>query len=534
MAFPPAPENNGRTNDDVTGRSSETDGGRQLWEKQLKEGDIMERAQKRVQWMLRRVVGSSSADHLLGAYVNDDDTTTVAVPLTIQDVQRIASQLEKKGDSLSLLLESFSGLESSVDETDVDTCQYWKDRIDESKAKNNIDLSWKALLPFPLQDAACQVLKLYDKPTNNPANIQHYLQYHTSYTQRQVQHFILPHQRQQLMQLQKHHSKLQLLHKELELRYNTAFEEWDDYCMGVMGVESDSLPLFPSYTTNDSGEEEGGGGASETNAVVDQYANEVGKHVWESMKTEFQVLSERFVSLLIAAESSSDPPASMGKNGKEIARAIVHYRQFTKFVREATQQNLADDVCDDVLTTLCSFVDDSDVSLVYDFMVSPSIRVKLVSDLQQLETFLSSRKRELSRSSVSSSSSSYRSGGSSIVEAIDMKWTQFCLESKAEAMSLDEITRLHDRIHNVLMQIVGDSSQARRFRFLADTVGIADVNDSSSFTGYISYNFHLIGTKAAHLARRMAICHDQREAMQRVVNEHALKVNLLERKVMLL
>ena len=41
MAFPPAPENNGRTNDDVTGRSSETYGGRQLWEKQLKEGDIM-------------------------------------------------------------------------------------------------------------------------------------------------------------------------------------------------------------------------------------------------------------------------------------------------------------------------------------------------------------------------------------------------------------------------------------------------------------------------------------------------------------
>ena len=97
------------------------------------------------------------------------------------------------------------------------------------------------------------------------------------------------------------------------------------------------------------------------------------------------------------------------------------------------------------------FVTSSSDSLISEFTQSPSTRVKLVSDLQQLNAFLTSRKRELS-SRVGS--------GRDVIEVIVIA---LLLHLLVTTLVMLHRTTWHSTVavQNVLEQIVGDGVQAR-------------------------------------------------------------------------
>ena len=271
----------------------------------------------------------------------------------------------------------------------------------------------------------------------------------------------------------------------------------------------------------------------------------------------------------------------------------MYYRQFTKFIATTTRSGSGDKKkggsnedeetrggLDDqqLLSTLFQFATSSTNSsssttslLVSQFITSPTTRVNLVSDLQQLEVFLSTRKRELSTkssASASSSSSTTRAttSGRDVVDAMQLQWTQYCIQqqpssafvasldnqelsasmstsaavaaitatimSSLESLSVEDVTRYYNATHSVCMQIVGDSLHAKRLRFLADTVG----NSPSSSTmseedGMIvsvdnvsSMRFQSVCKRAACLAYQMTFYQDLKD--EAIAREIVLKKKL--------
>ena len=140
--------------------------------------------------------------------------------------------------------------------------------------------------------------------------------------------------------------------------------------------------------------------------IVDEYAKEVGRNVVNSMRGELKRISEWFLQLFASDNDEGDCVKKC--YGKDIASAIVYYRQFTTFLAVAAglSGNDAGIDADDKLRTLFRFVaaingEEGFASPLSRFTTCPSTRANLVSDIQQLEAFLSSRKCELSSKSIS-------------------------------------------------------------------------------------------------------------------------------------
>ena len=339
---------------------------------------------------------------------------------------------------------------------------------------------------------------------------------------RHEQHFTLPSLHKRLAQQTRHYEILQLRHKQTVQLYNNAFEEWDDYCMNVLGVESDSLPLFPTLKAF----------KDDNNKIIDEYGNSLGKCVLNAMQTEFEQLCTQFVKSLSSMDNTkeNDGSSSVIKcYGKDIAHAITYYRQFTNFISASSRGNVEEDKSknEDKLDTLYKYVmpsssfndnNDQDTnieSLITQFVSSSETRTKLTNELLQLKSFLFSRKHEMSSKSLVIRS------GRDVVDALELKWTQYCMKQpislssslscmSLDGISLDDLSRLYTAIHNVSMQIIGEGMHAKRIRFLADNVGV-------SGNGAYSLAFKYTCKRAANLAYSMTLFQDEQDAIVKMM-----------------
>ena len=343
------------------------------------------------------------------------------------------------------------------------------------------NMSWHEVIIIPSNDAAYTILQIYDKETSKQ-HIRQYLNYRAIRTMEQIKYFTLPFQKRQLLQLEEYHCKQQQLLTELERCYNDAFEKLDDYCINILGVESDTLPLFPERLTA----AEVDGGYDAVAKGMDDYSDQVARHVRTIMMDELEKISIRFLAFL-------------GDNGKAISTAIEYYLHFTDFLSSVEWrdgQEPANHAKHEVMmSTLKQFVISSSDSLTTEFIHSPSARVMLVSDLQQLNSFLISRKFELS---------SRVGTGRDVMEAIDLAWTQYCITTASFKpgcnlvdITVEDISQYSAAVQNVLAQIVGDGMHAKRLRLLADALGCEKTEET--------FRFKMLCRRAASLAYQMSL-----------------------------
>jgi hypothetical protein len=340
--------------------------------------------------------------------------------------------------------------------------------------------------------------------------------------------------------------------------YDTAFEKWDDFCTDVLGVESsDSLPSFPNISMdNDEGE---------LQCIISEYTKEVGMHVMDLMRDEFDELSIRFCHSL----SSSNNNVTRTKEdtkcyGEDMINAIHHYRQFTSFISIAASSSGSDNVENNTagedeendgtnLATLYRFVvsssnlDEKDDpttdrgALITQFKTSPITRGRLIGDLQQLEAFLSSRKQELS--SHRSLSSAHR-GGRDVIDAMELEWTQYCMMQSSpplsqSPLSLEDVTRYHSSACNIISQILGNGSAMTRMSFLADNVGVPTIDHDDIYSDCsTTSSFRATCRNAALLAHRLALYQCAQEASTNIVEACALavgstreEISIMERRI---
>jgi len=422
--------------------------------------------------------------------------------------------------------------------------------------------SWEDLLLLPHRTAAAHVLSCNNMEVSkkcattsadvdvdvNEESIHEYLLRHASQTHEKMEHFQLPSLRKHLLLHEEHYHQQERRLKRIGQMYDTAFEKWDDFCTDVLGVESsDSLPSFPNVSMDEN--------ESNLQCIISEYTKEVGMHVVDSMRDEFDTLSIRFFHSL-----SSPPNNNVTRtkedtkcHGEDFINAIHHYRQFTSFTSIAASSSPG---CDNVenntagedeenestnLATLYRFVmssshnekDDSTTgrgALITEFKTSPITRGRLIGDLQQLEAFLASRKQELS--SHRSLSSAHRVGRD-VIDAIELEWTQFCMMqsspplSQSPVSSLEDITRYHSSTCNILSQIHGNgSAMTTRMSFLADNVGVVPTIDHDDVNSdcFTTSSFGATCRNAALLAHRLALYQCAQEASTNVVEACALAV----------
>ena len=490
--------------------------------------------------------------------------------LTIFDLNHLAEIYRKSAlendCSLSLLLKSLemdelvcfgdvenaNGDDQNGEEEEMRIC--WNAMMNDPRTKQlnlvrNISSppvspsSWEDVLLLPHRTAAARILLSSCSDTNGHNNmaiskcatsadvdvseksIHEYLLRHASQTHGQIEHFKLPSLQKQLLLHEEHYHQQERRLKQISQMYDTAFEKWDDFCTDVLGVESDSLPLFPTMSMDED--------ESELQCNISEYTKEVGMHVVDSMRDEFDKLSIRFFHSLTKCY------------GEDIINAIHHYRQFTSFISIAASSSGGDDVDNNTaeedeendgtnLATLYRFVvsssnhnekDDptSDRELIMQFKKSPSTRARLISDLQQLEAFLSSRKRELS----SHRSLSSARGGRDVIDAMELEWTQCCMAQSPplsqSPASLEDVTRYHSSARNIISQILGNGSATTRMSFLADNVGVPTI-DHDTYSDSFATPLRATCRNAALLAHRMALYQCAQEASTKIVEACALAV----------
>merc|ERR1711957_780913 len=179
--------------------------------------------------------------------------------------------------------------------------------------------------------------------------------------------------------------------------------------------------------------------------------------------------------------------------------------------------------------------DGSPSTMISQFTTSPATRSNLVSDLHQLLSFLLSRKRELS-SRAPSSLSVRNIKGRDVIDAIELEWTQYCMTQHPRELhesfsspfflaqlSLQDVAQLSDTTQNALSNILGDGTQAKKLRFLADTVGVSSPENSALF--------HSTCRKAASLASRMTLYQDQQEPSAEIVKSCGVAIGLTKGKI---
>mmetsp|Transcript_21236 Transcript_21236/g.44613 ORF Transcript_21236/g.44613 Transcript_21236/m.44613 type:complete len:689 (+) Transcript_21236:84-2150(+) len=376
--------------------------------------------------------------------------------------------------------------------------------------------------------------------------IESFLFHQSSVVLTKLQHFIQPSLENRHNEWQDSQILTQIkIQNEWQKRCDAAFEEFDFYCTNVLGVESDILPLYPPIY--------GRPGYSNDNPNnVDhfkEYSCQVEECVINPMSSELKQLSENFLRLLgncgqyveVSNEKESihkNEPSSFGKCfGKDIHEAVAYYEQFSSFISsprwnskpETSPEKEVEDEIDKtkpVMQTLMRYTAiNGDVgtksatreSLVSAFIDSHATRSNLVSDLQNLKSFLYSRKQELA-------SSLTRGGVISTADAINIEWTRWCVTARGknplltqpqyrfEDISTEVVLRLHSAVSNILAHIVGNGFHAKRLRFLADAVGFPRQQSAiDEMKGTAIWSFRHICRRAAELARNMAWCQDQRE-----------------------
>lgn len=486
-----------------------------IWKKQLREEELWNGAQSNTKNLLREVIsfygqkdrGSPSlADDLIQYFgrrivpctANNDNTEDVKYDqhfdtwLTIYDLEKIAQMLQDHFSS--------DGLNEFV-QNSKDT-SIAKRNIQENALSNN--MSWYEVIVIPNEGAASAILKIYDKDASKQ-HVRQYLNYRAIRTLEQVQHFTLPFQKRKLLQLEQYYCKQQQLQNDLELCCNDAFEKLDDYCMNILGLASDTLPLFPEQPP-----EANVGDAIAK--VIDEYSDQVARHVRNIMMDELEKISNRFLSFL-------------EDNGKAISTAIEYYLQFTNFLSSAKWRDGQEsgNHKHEVMPTLKQFVTSSSDSLISQFIHSPSTRAMLVSDLQQLNSFLTSRKRELS---------SRVGGGRDVVEAIDLAWTQHCIatasakpDGKLNDVTLDDISQVISAVQNVLAQIVEDGLHAKRLRLLADVLGCSPAEEA--------FRLKILCRRAACLAYQMSLYQSQQETSALTTERCKLDLEMKDEEIRL-
>ena len=235
--------------------------------------------------------------------------------------------------------------------------------------------------------------------------------------------------------------------------------------------------------------------------------------------------------------------------GMDICAAIVYYKQFTNFISIATaskttptsSSNIAtkdDDKNDStILATLHLFVVHSsnnnnnehddlsshDSTLLLQFKTSPLTRTNLIFDLQQLEAFLSSRKKELSLQQPSSVTHRIVR---EIVDVIEMEWTQYCMKQQFPLILLEDVIRYHDSVRTVLSQFIGNA----RLLFLADNVGVPiAINDDDDV--WLTPSFHKNCKNGAQLAYRLALYERAMKTCRQVVETCALAAQSTRKEI---
>ncbi|KAL3790025.1 hypothetical protein HJC23_011381 [Cyclotella cryptica] len=543
LAFPPDPTHN--ISDDQSDSDEQTCRGKKLWENQLKELELVNTANRRIRWLLSRLSVHIDTSESCESDVNDlfpyfhsGDVENYADPITIFELNRITKKLNNFSSKVDIVFgPSETSASTSEEIEDTTCCRYWRDIIPKRFSSNNISLRWSDLLALPLEDAASDILELFEVNSDNKGNvegIQSYLHYQAAEALRNIEEVTLPSLKQRLKQNQNQHHKMQMIQKEFANRYNKIFEQLDDYCMNVLRVESDTLPLCPLKHEESLQDE----------TLIDSYARDIGKCAFEPMRKEFYTLSDRFVKLLtgVTMESSGE----RRYYGQSISRGIIYFRRFIEFItssQDISKQQQSFDRNNQVsLETLYQFThvnvsnnNQHSATCLSQFMNSPAVRAKLVSDLQQLEAFLTCRNREITRTSS-------RGFGHTLEEAIDMEWTQFCIKRGAnqttaqgvsegmEKVSSDDIILFQEATHNVLTQIAGDGAQAKRLRLLADAVGYPSSNEATSIESF-SLHFDHLCQKAANISYQMTFFDEQSKRMTEAILQIETEMDLTQKEV---
>ena len=439
----------------------------QLWENQVKEQELMQIANNRIEWLLSQYTNYYQ-HHDANVQQLPSVSTEDGAALTTYDLKQIAEEMKSSSIQPKILLEYVTNGNTS---DDTEFYQYWNGIL------NGSNLDWYKILLYPLEEAAAEVFTIY--------NLQHgdvtaYFQYQAAKSLCRIQNVILPLLEKALQQKQNSLHNMELTQKEVEIRYNKAFEQWDDYCMNVLKVESDILPLCPLDKNNA--------------AAMSNYISDIGKCVIEPLRNEFNSLSERFV-------------ASCSR--KDIVEAIEYYRVFSQFVSQCQSDKTFYDGLFEKLHHFAS--ENSSTSALDEFKTSAATRVQLISELQQLEGFLSCRKRDIGGFTS-------RGVGHIIAEAIDMEWIQFSMKQSTSKYTEIHIDRYLQAVHDVQQQIVGDGAQAKRLRLLADAIGYPHTRGTSG-------QLNLLCQKAANLSRQMTIFDSQSKALTRSIAMLTSSVN---------
>lgn len=439
--------------------------------------------------------------------------------------------------------------------------------------KNNINAESEELQPAYLTPTL-SVSQISAMPSTSDQlitdeEIESFLFHLSSMVLTKLQHFIQP-------SLENRHNKWQdsqILtqiknQNEWQKRCDVAFEEFDFYCTNILGVESDILPLYPSIYSQTGCSDENPNNVDPFN----KYLCQVEECVINPMRSELKQLSEKFLQLLWncgqnveASNETMNESSSFGKcYGKDIHEAVVYYEQFHSFVSssrwnskpETSPEKEVEDEVDKtkpVMQTLMRYIAISEdigttsatrESFVSAFIDSHTTRANLVSDLQNLKSFLSSRKQELALSSS-------KDGSTTVADAINIEWTRLCVTARGknpqltqpqhrfENISAEDVLRLHSAVSKILANIIGDGFHAKRLRFLADVVGFPCQHSAiDEMRGTEMWRFRHICRRAAELARNMAWCQDQRElslqsvAMARVKCEDTMaEVNAMRYRI---
>ncbi|KAL7481651.1 hypothetical protein ACHAW6_007330 [Cyclotella cf. meneghiniana] len=539
LPFPPDPTDTSIRNIEHSHSNEGKSRGRQLWAKQSKEQELMNTANRRIRWILTRLgshinsLESVCDERDLFPYNHSRGEENDACRLTVFDLNCIARKLNGLSCEFDILLEPREKLESTSEEVEgAAYFRYWNETISVRFPDNNIPLCWSAVLAIPLEEVASDILALYEVNSDNKSNgegIRNYLQYQAAETLRNVQELALPSVKHRLKQKQTLHHKMQMTQKEFANRYNKTFELWDEYCTNVLRVESDTLPLCPRENEDSLDNYE---------TTTDSYAKDISKCAFEPLRQEFRKLSDRFVKLLtgVSMESSGE----RRYYGQSISHGITYYRRFIEFILSSqdikNHEQLLDREREVPLETLYQFtteISSTDnhhgATCFSQFINSPAVRAKLVSDLRQLDAFLSCRRREISKTSS-------RGFGHTLAEAIDIEWTQFCIRGGANdtaghwKVSSDDVIRFQEATSFVLTQILGDGAHAKRLRLLADVVGYTSSDEATSREPF-SWHFNVLCQKAANLSRQMAFYEQQANRMTMAVLQLETEIELIQEKV---
>jgi len=477
--FPPSSsmENNG-TDSLIIASNQEV-----VWENQLKEEQLINAANEKIQWIFTRLRDHTNAiEDCRGNFDEFFPNMKQKSTFTIYDLKWIAKAMSSSSIEISAFLQSLNTLEAvDVSADDTGLTEYWKEIIINTN-------EWENVLLRPLREAASEIVAIYrtlnqgGKKAKNEAT---YLQYKARETLRTIKQSTLPSLKQRSHMQQNQLRKMRTLQKESEERYNAKFKELDEYCIHVLSVESDTLPLCPLDKTDSD--------------KMDLFAREIGKCVIKSLRDEFCTLTERFIGLIAEPSCLRD----------DIIQAMTYYHSFVNFANFASRNS--SDVKDDLpLQTLYRFTTNNEDNRM-QFKDSPTVRVQLVTNLQQLDAFLACRKKEIDASSS-------KGFGHIVKESVGMEWTRFCMQQTSTSnidhscsqrlggINIDDITRFKNATDKILQQIVGDGGHAKRLRLLSDAVGY---NSTQELSPYLTRLCH----EAANHLRQMSSIDEQSKAL---------------------